>query len=147
MVKNLGVYGFGYGAYFGAHNEYNVVMEGINSRESVCSGFNSNAITISARNLFCQNSVTCFQIGAANGVVIGGTALGGVALKAPSSQQAMGLCTREPLHLADTSTRSMIQVGGITFTGPVAEHWTGTAQTLFSTTKPALLPIEETPET
>jgi len=146
MVKNLGVYGFGYGAYFGAHNEYNVVMEGITLENQSVQGLNSNAITISARNLFCQNSVTCFQIGAANGVVIGGTALGGSSTNSAFISTSNGTLYARTLASSGYQYTLNDQVGGITFTGPVAEHWTGTAQTLFSTTKPALLAIEETPE-
>jgi len=150
MVKNVGVYGFKYGAYFGVENEYNVVMEGITLENQSVQGLNSNAVTVSVRNLFCLNSVPCFQIGAANGVVIDAKALGGSssnsAFITTTYASKKGTLYARNLYSSGYKYTLNDQADGTTVTGTVGEHWTGAAQTLFSSAKPDPLDIKETPE-
>ena len=147
-VKNFAGYG-GKECFRGTqHNQYNTVFEDITCENQSSYGFRTGRYNVELRNYFSyQNSSPAWANLNAGQTLINGELLGtgsGTALKNASTST---MYVRN-ITTAGYTTTMIDANGGATLTGNIAEHFSGTAQTLWSTKPPTgaiITPVLETP--
>lgn len=144
-VKDIASYGFNFGVQANVETEYNIVFENVTCQNSAITCVLTGATTVSIANLFSVNTPIVWANTSAAVQLLGGEAIG-------SSTTALTNGVNGTFYVRDFVqtgyTNTMIDSHGpTTLTGPISQHWSGTAQCLFCTVPNSklIMPVLQTP--
>jgi MBG domain (YGX type) len=145
-VKDISSFGFNFCIQANVENEYNLVFENVTCENSSVESILTGATTVAMSNLFSVNAPIVWANTSAAQVLLGGEAIG-------SGTTAITNGVSGTFYVRNFNqtgyTNAMVDSNGsTTLTGNIAEHWSGTAQTLFSTASPTgiiITPVLQTP--
>ena len=145
--KNIAAYGGTYGYQANGQAEYNALIYNGTFENQTGNGILIGGFDTAMENIFSVNTVNAIANGTSASTLLNGELLGGTSANAVTNTSGGSLYIRNVNSTGYTNLMTDSN-GGAVLSSPVAEHWSGTAQTIFSTATPTgiiITPVLETP--
>jgi hypothetical protein len=150
LLKNVAIYGCAQGIR-GGQIEYNVTIEGLTTEGQTEYAIAAQALPLSIRHWLSANTVTAYYAagtGTSSVIVDSEILSGGSSTTGIINHPGCSLYVRNLKASGYNLTESDSGTGTtVNRTGNIAEAWTGTAQSLFNPSEPAVLPSVPESET